>query len=63
MGAMKNMFTSLQQEFAEYKYIKDGCPESEAVKQNWESLVKYFFDGDEVAALEEFSAWTSGNWK
>lgn len=61
MGIMKNIAMSMQQEFAEYKYIKDGCPESDAKKENWESMVKSFFDGDENTALDEFEAWSAVN--
>lgn len=60
MGAMKELMMNLQQEFAEYKYIKDGCPEGDARKEGWESMVKSFFDGNEAAALEEFHVWHSG---
>ena len=60
MGAMKELFTNLQQEFAEYKFIKDGCPEGDAKKEDWESMVKSFFDGDSAAALEEFQVWCGG---
>ncbi len=57
---MKELFTTLQQEFAEYKYIKDGCPEGDARNETWESMVKSFFDGDNSAALEEFQVWCGG---
>jgi len=60
MGAMKELFTTMQQEFAEYKFIKDGCPEGDAAKEDWESMVKSFFDGDNAAALEEFQVWCGG---
>ena len=60
MGAMKELFTTMQQEFAEYKFIKDGCPEGDAAKEDWESMVKSFFDGDSAAALEEFQVWCGG---
>ena len=60
MGAMKDLFSTMQQEFAEYKFIKDGCPEGEAAKEDWESMVKSFFDGDNAAALEEFQVWCGG---
>lgn len=50
-------YTRRQQEFVELTYQKDGCPEVEARCENWDSMVKSFYDGNSDVALEEFSLW------
>ena len=56
-----SMIKNIRQEFAEMKYIKDGCPESDARKETWESMVQSFYDGNEKAAIEEFNTWCGIN--
>ena len=60
MSSMNEHFMILQQEFAEYKFITDGCPESDAKREDWESMVSSFFDGDEDDAMNEFHVWCGG---
>jgi hypothetical protein len=57
MSGIKRLYEQKQQEFAEYKFIKDGCPTDEAKKESWDSMVERFFDDDEDAALDEFNVW------
>lgn len=54
MSATKRYLEEQQQKFAEEMFMKDGCPEEDAKKENWESMVQNLYDGDEDAALEAF---------
>jgi hypothetical protein len=57
MGAVKEMMMNLQQEFAVFKFVKDGCPEEDAKNESWDSMVAGLYDGNESAALTEFYLW------
>jgi hypothetical protein len=57
MSGIKRLYEQKQQEFAEHKFTKDGCPADEAKKESWDSMVEHFFDNDEDAALDEFNVW------
>ena len=61
MGAMKEIFTQKQQEFAEARFIKDGCDPAAAKHEDWDSMVGNLYDGDTEAALTEFYAWYENN--
>jgi len=51
----KAYFQEKQQLYAEKMFIKDGCPPEDAKKENWASMVKNLYDGDDDGALREFS--------
>ena len=56
MSAIKEMLYDKQQEFAAFKFIKDGCS-SDAEDESWDSMVEHLFDGDDDAAWNEFQIW------
>lgn len=57
MSMMKRHYEDKQAEFAKYTFMKDGCPEHEAEKESFDSMVVQFFDGDYDVAEEEFEIW------
>jgi len=54
MSMTKRWIEDQQQKFVEYRFTRDGCPPEEAAKEDWESMVEAFYDGDFEAAWRDF---------
>lgn len=61
MGAMKELFTQKQDQYATFKFHCDGCPIEEAAKEGWDSMVERLYDGNQEAAMEEFHLWLNAH--
>lgn len=61
MGAMKELFTQKQDQYATFRFHCDGCPIEEAAKEGWESMVERLYDGNQEAAMEEFHLWLNAH--
>jgi hypothetical protein len=61
MSRTKRHLEKVQEQFIKFTYRKDGAPQTVIDRQNWEDLVRDFYNGDANEAMDAACRWAQHN--